>query len=143
VTEARSLAEIAVAEHQIAYAYGVLGARLPARLRERAVADRTAHQASAERLAVVLRQRGEPPVPAALAYAVPAGSEATVTARLENDLAVLWRDLVATTTDPDLRTLAVAGLIECSRRAAGWSPSVPGAFPGEVPSDAPVPQQSG
>jgi hypothetical protein len=40
--------------------------------------------------------------------------------RLEEGLALRWRDLVGGTDERPLRELAVAGLQECAVRAAQW-----------------------
>ena len=60
--------------------------------------------------------------------------------RLEEGLAVRWRDLVGGTDDTGLRTVGVAGLTEVAVRAAQWRgalgvvpPTV--ALPGLSPTD--------
>ena len=40
--------------------------------------------------------------------------------RIEEGMALRWRDLVAGTDDRPLRELALAGLRECALRAAQW-----------------------
>ena len=58
--------------------------------------------------------------------------------RLEEGLAVRWRDLVVGTTtaeqDAPLRSLAVAGLTECAVRGTQWRLAA-----GVVPSTVPLP----
>jgi hypothetical protein len=122
------------AEHAAIYAYGVLGARLPASTRLLAQHAFDAHRSARDRLmplapGVVLSAAYDvrtPTVPSALALAI----------QIEDDFAVRWHDLVAVTTDPLLRRLGVQGLQDAAvracqwRRAAGTSPFTK-AFPGQ------------
>ena len=117
------LTELLEAEHAAVYGYGVLGARLATAPRELALLAFDSHRARRDQLAAALRQRGSEPgrAPAAYDVAVPTADEALALAvRLEEGLAVRWRDLVAGTDERPLRELALAGLRECALRAAQW-----------------------
>ena len=84
---------------------------------------RRAHGCGATRSPALLRDRGAP-VPASLpAYdvAVRTADEAQALAvRVEEGLALRWRDLVGGTDDAAVRRAAVSGLTECAVRAARW-----------------------
>ena len=132
------LAELLEATHAAVYGYGVLGARLDDRTRRLALLAFDGHRARRDQLAARLRERGGDPEPAPAAYDVTVRSpeEALELAvRLEEGLAVRWRDLVGGTDDRQLRELALAGLQEAAvravqwRREAGTSPATV-AFPG-------------
>lgn len=117
------LEALLAATHAAVYAYGLLGARLddPARAAARRAYD--AHRARRDALAAVLRARGATPVPAQPGYDVEVAGpqEALALAvRLEQGLAVRWRDLVAGTDDLTLRRLGLDGLQETALRAAEW-----------------------
>ncbi len=111
------------AEHAAVFGYGVLGARLDDVQREMARAAYDAHRARRDDLAVRLRDRRER-VPAAQASYdvsvadVPAAQALAV--RLEEGLAVRWRDLVVGTDEPPMRALGVDGLVGSAVRAAQW-----------------------
>ena len=131
-------------EHAAVYAYGLLGAHLGTVERRLARAAFEAHRAARDGLRALLRARGTDPPSAAASYDVVVGTvpEARALAvRVEEQLAVRWRDLVATTDDTALRALAVQRLQECAVRAAQWRraegivPTV--AFPGWVPPTEP------
>lgn len=111
------------AEHAAVYGYGVLGARLDESARELALLAHDSHRARRDQVAARLRERGgaaEPPPPA-YDVAVPDAAQALALAvRLEEGLALRWRDLVGGTDERPLRELAVAGLTECAVRAAQW-----------------------
>ncbi len=111
------------AEHAAVYGYGVLGARLDDDTRRLALLAYDSHRARRDQLAARLRERGGDPGPPPPAYdvAVAGVDDALVLAvRLEEGLALRWRDLVAGTDERALRTLAVTGLQECAVRAAQW-----------------------
>jgi hypothetical protein len=145
----RELTDLLVDEHAAVYAYGVLGARLGTSERRTARAAFEAHRAARDGLRALLEQRGlDAPSPAA-AYDVTAATvpEARALAvRVEEQLGVRWRDLVATTDEVALRRLAVQRLQECAvravvwRRAQGLPPTVP--FPGLVVPTWPGPTPS-
>ncbi|MEX2288901.1 MAG: ferritin-like domain-containing protein [Mycobacteriales bacterium] len=111
------------AEHATVYGYGLLGARLDEQPRRLALLAYDSHRARRDQLAARLREHGGDPEPPPPAYDVAVGSAAEALAlatRLEEGMAVRWRDLVAGTDDRQLRTLAVTGLQECAVRAAQW-----------------------
>ena len=121
------LATLLEAEHATVYGYGLLGARLDDAGRDRARQALDSHRARRDQLDRLLRERGAEPEPSEPAYdADVPGAEAALAlaVRLEEGVAVRWRDLVTGTTpgpaDAPLRSLAVAGLTECAVRAAQW-----------------------
>lgn len=122
------------AEHAAVWAYGLLGARLSEEELEQARAAHDAHRRSRDALVPLVRDRGGAvPAPAA-AYdvRVPTAAEALALAvRVEEDLALRWRDLVGSSTEVPLRRLGVAGLQDCAVRAARWR-SLAGARPTTV-----------
>lgn len=140
MTEAeQGLVALLADEHAAVYAYGLLGARLGVSERRRALSAYDAHRAVRDDLRAVLARRGLQGPPPAPAYeiAVSGVTQARALAvRVEEGLAVRWRDLVATTDEAVLRRLAVQRLQECAVRAAAWrraqrvTPTVP--FPGRT-----------
>jgi len=121
--ERELLATLLRAAHATVYGYGVLGARLDEASRRAALAAVDGHRARRDQLVTRLRQRGAPVPVSEPAYdiSVPGPVEALALAvRLEEGMAVRWRDLVAGTDDPALRALATAGLTETAVRAARW-----------------------
>ena len=117
------LAELLEAEHATVYGYGVLGARLDDATRRVALAAYDVHRARRDALAAQLRARGTEPQPSLPAYdvAVADATEALALAvRLEEGMALRWRDLVGGTDDVELRRLALSGLQETAVRAATW-----------------------
>ena len=129
------LAAALEAAHAVVYAYGVLGARLDDERRRTAVQARDATRSRRDSLAARLRERGTAPPVAEAAYdvAVPDAAAALALAvRLEEGMAVRWRDLVAGTDERVLRELAVTGLQECAVRAARWRRRA-GTSPATVP----------
>jgi hypothetical protein len=122
VSELDLLAELLQSEHEVVYGYGVLGARLDDATRRVALAAYDVHRARRDALAAQLRARGDPQ-PSLPAYdvAVADAAEAHALAvRLEEGMALRWRDLVAGTDDVGLRRLALSGLQETAVRAATW-----------------------
>ena len=126
-SEVDLLSALVAAEHAAVYAYGVLGARLDDADQERARAADDAHRVRRDALADLLRERGAP-VPASLpAYDVAArgpDDARELAVRVEEGLALRWRDLVGGTDDAELRRLAVSGLTEAAVRAARWRRSL-------------------
>lgn len=117
------LVELLEAEHAAVYGYGVLGARLDEETRRLALLAYDSHRARRDQLGARLRERGGDPEPPAPAYdvTVTGPDDALLLAvRLEEGLALRWRDLVAGTDERPLRELALAGLQECAVRAAQW-----------------------
>ena len=121
------------AEHAAVYAYGVLGARLDLATRREALAAFDAHRAARDELEGLLRDRGLDVPAAAPAYDVSAAGRPqalALAARVEDDLAGRWCDLVA---DAGLRdglaltgegwippARAVQGLRDSAVRATRW-----------------------
>lgn len=121
--EAGLLAVVLEAEHAAVYGYGVLGARLDDATRRVARAASDVHRSRRDALAAALVRRGQTPATAEPAYDVEVADAAaarSLAVRLEEGLAVRWRDLVAGTDDLQLRRLALSGLQESAVRAATW-----------------------
>lgn len=117
------LTELLEATYAAVYGYGVLGSRLADEPQALARLAHDSHRVRRDQLAARLTERGGDPEPPAPAYDVSVASadEALALAvRLEEGLAVRWRDLVGGTDDRQLRELAVAGLQETAVRAAQW-----------------------
>jgi hypothetical protein len=128
------------AEHAAVYAYGVLGARLPAGARTEAAAAETAHRSRRDVLLRRLAGSGATPAPAAPAYTLPfpvtnAATALRLAVLVEERTAAAWRAVVPASGRAD-RTTALTALTDCAVRAARWrhraepgaSPTVP--FPG-------------
>ena len=123
MTEVSRLTAVLEAEHAAVYGYGVLGARLDEASRRAALAAFDVHRARRDALAAQLRARGADPQPSLPAYdvAVADRTEALALAvRLEEGMALRWRDLVGGTDDVELRRLGISGLQETAVRAATW-----------------------
>lgn len=117
------LSSLLESSYATVYGYGVLGARLEEEPRRLARLAYDSHRARRDQLVARLTERGGDPEPPPPAYDVSVASpdEALALAvRLEEGMAVRWRDLVAGTDDRQLRELAMAGLTECAVRAAQW-----------------------
>ena len=117
------LAALLEAAHATVYGYGVLGARLDEQARALARVAYDSHRARRDSLTARLTEQGGDPEPPAPAYDVrvtSADEALRLAVRLEEGMAVRWRDLVAGTDERRLRELAVAGLQECAVRAAQW-----------------------
>ena len=131
-SEVDLLAELLEAAHAAVYGYGVLGARLDDATRRVALAAYDVHRARRDALAAQLRARGTEPEPSRPAYDVTVADAAAARAlavRLEEGMALRWRDLVGGTDDVELRRLALSGLQETAVRAATWR-ELSGAGPG-------------
>jgi hypothetical protein len=126
------LRDLLADEHAAVYGYGVLGARLDPKRRRLALAAYDAHRAARDDLRARLLALHEEPPASAPSYAVQAATPAEAVAlavRLEEGLAVRWRDLVAVSAEPALRGLGVQQLQDCAVRAAQWR-GAPVPFPG-------------
>ena len=131
--ELAALQAVLAGEHAAVYGYGVAGARLRGRPRERATAAYTAHRVRRDDLMALVRARGGQPVPAEATYELPgpvttAADAVALATLLEERLAAVYADAVAE-LDGDLRRLAVDGLRDCAVRAArlrGGSVAFPG-----------------
>lgn len=121
------------AEHAAIHGYGVVGAHLSGRRRERARDAWNAHRAARDRLRSMLRQAGATPAPAAPDYALPhpvSGRESAVrlATRLEERVAAAYAELVAA-SQARRRRYAAKEIRDCALRAAHWrNSSTP--FPG-------------
>ena len=123
MTELDRLAALLSAAHAAVYGYGVLGARLDEPTRRTALAAYDVHRARRDGLAAQLRVRGADPAPSLPAYDVEVADAAEAVAlavRLEEGMALRWRDLVGATDDEQLRRLGLSGLQETAVRAATW-----------------------
>jgi hypothetical protein len=123
VTEESALAALLAAEHAAIYGYGVLGARLDTTARETAQRAYDAHRSRRNALEAAMRARGLTAPTTAAAYDVRVTDQASalqLAARMESDLAVLWRDLVGATDDAALRRTAVTGLQASAVQLAQW-----------------------
>ena len=132
MSERDLLAELLEAAHAAVYGYGVLGARLDDATRRVALAAYDVHRARRDALSAQLRARGTEPEPSRPAYDVTVADAAAARAlavRLEEGMALRWRDLVGGTDDVELRRLALSGLQETAVRAATWR-ELSGAGPG-------------
>jgi hypothetical protein len=117
------MADLLRDEHAAVYAYGVLGARLGTADRRLALAAFDAHRSVRDELrARLLAAKQEAPAPlASYDVTVDSPSEALVLAvRVEEQLAVRWRDLVALSTTTEVRRFAVQRLQDAAVRAALW-----------------------
>lgn len=131
MTVADRLLSLVQAEHAAVYGYGVLGARLDDATRRAALAAYDSHRVRRDQVVAALQRGGgvAPPPEAAYDVAVSNRPEALALAmRLEEGLALRWRDLVGATDDGQLRQLAIAGLQETAVRAAQWRKRA-GTFP--------------
>ena len=111
------------AAHAVVYGYGVLGARLDDATRRVALAAFDVHRARRDALTAALVRRAATPPTTEPAYDVEVADAAAarvLAVRLEEGMAVRWRDLLAGTDDPELRRLGLSGLQETAVRAATW-----------------------
>lgn len=113
-------------EHACVYGYGLLGAHASDRDLPDVRAARDLHRDRRELLRHQILIRRSEPVAALPAYVVPVdldGAQAarTLAALLERRLAVLYADLVAVTSVPDLREFAAGTLVESSVLATRWN----------------------
>lgn len=120
----RAVQSALAAEHAAVYGYGVVGARLPERERDRARDAYQAHRSRRDALERTVRDLGGDPVAAAPAYAVPfqvsdGGSAVRLAAEMEDRVAAVYADMVRDTTGP-LRADAAAALREAALRSLGW-----------------------
>jgi hypothetical protein len=138
--EGDALTALLTAEHAAIYGYGVLGARLDERTRELALQAFEGHRSRRNRLDAAMRARSLTPPTTAAAYDVRVADRTgalQLAQRIENDLGVLWRDLVGATDDAALRALATAGLQASAVQLVVWRrvegpASLPDPLPGLV-----------
>lgn len=120
-------------EHACVYGYGVLGAHLP----DDAPAARAAlatHRARRDQLTALIAAAGAEPVAAEPGYALPSpvtdeASALALGVLLEERLGALYADLAGAATTPELRELAVRGVVAVTVQALAWG-GAPTAFPG-------------
>ncbi|RZS86958.1 uncharacterized protein DUF4439 [Motilibacter rhizosphaerae] len=127
--EAAALQAALAGEHAAAWAYGVVAARVPARLASRARRDLAEHRAARDVLAAAVTAGGASPAAALPGYDVPAVAPAELAAGVEDRLAAAYLDLVEVTASPALLELGAAGAAACAVRAALWRGRTT-AFPG-------------
>ena len=123
MNQAQALAEVLATEHQAVYAYGVLGARLDPLTRAEALKAFDAHRVRRDVLLARLRALDLPTPGPASSYdlLVSTPTQAlSVAVRVETEVGIRWRDLVASTDDRALRQFAVAALQDTAVRATGW-----------------------
>ena len=134
-----AMTELLSDEHAAVYAYGVLGARLGSTDRRVALGAFDAHRAARDALRSRLLALKQPaPGPEESYDLEVAGPSAALAlaVRVEEQLAVRWRDLVALSATADLRRFALRNLQDSAVRAAVWrraarmTVTVP--FPGQV-----------
>ncbi len=117
------LVTLVEAEHAAVYGYGVLGARLDDAGRRAARTAYDSHRARRDQLrAALVAAGGVAPAPLP-SYDVAVADRLQalgLAVRLEEGLSLRWRDLVGSTGDRALRSLAIAGLQETAVRAAQW-----------------------
>ena len=134
MSETDLLRTLVEAEHAAIYGYGVLGARLAEPLRTDAREADDAHRVRRDELATLLRARRTAVPPTQAAYDVQASQQADALAlavRLEEGMALRWRDLVGGTDDRALRTVGISALTDTAVRAARWRRAL-GRRPGTV-----------
>ncbi len=125
------------AEHAAIHAYGVLGARLSEPGQAAAGRADDAHRGARDDLVGLLRARGADVPGTRPAYGVAVADEAEaleLAVRVEEGLAVRWRDLVGGSDDRALRRFGTAGLVDAAVRAARWR-----AAAGTQPRTVPLP----
>ena len=123
MTEADALTAALQAEHAIIYAYGVLGARLDEATRAQALTAYDAHRVLRDRLTAALRARSLPVPGPATSYAISVAGRPQALAlaiRVEQGVAVSWRDVISSTQEVALRRLGVTALQACAVRATQW-----------------------
>lgn len=120
-----ALQQLLAGEHAVVWAYGALGPRLDEAGEELARSLLVAHQRNREAVRAQVIGAGGQPVVAEPAYALPiTPTDPNAAARLaglvEERLAAVYADLVASATDVDLRWQGVAGVVQSAVRAALW-----------------------
>jgi len=136
MTEGReTLQQMLAGEHAAVYAYGVLGGRLAqgTPLQVQAGEAYIEHRARRDALVAMLRAAGAEPVPAEVAYALPAPVDVPAQARrvarqVEDRCAVLYASVVAAETGRT-RGYAVGALVDAATRGLSWG-AEPVALPG-------------
>jgi hypothetical protein len=139
-TESTALREVLAAEHAAVWGYGSVGAALPPQSRPQASAAENSHRDVRDRLAELLQERGDDPVPAEAGYALPfpvvsAVDAAALAVVLEDGVAAAWVRVLDQAVQSTVRRLAVDELAGAEVRAVAWRRAaartpVTTAFPG-------------
>ena len=129
----RALQTALTAEHAAIYGYGVAGAYLTGSTQATATNDWVAHQVARDHLEAVLRSLGAQPIPAAVAYQLPApvrnaGQAVALALVLEDRIATAYLGLVAL-SNVSIRDFGAQQLQASALRAAAWRGGTV-AFPG-------------
>lgn len=141
--EVAALQRALATEHAASWACGLAGARLDDAARAQARAADDAHRARRDLLVGRLRGAGASPTPAAAAYSTPEPvtdprAALRLLARVEEDTAAAYADLLGATSDPGLRRSALTALTDAATRAVRWrhlsDPAAPASrpFPGRA-----------
>ena len=123
--EDAALQEALAAVHTAVWGYGVVGAALPADVREPVGAAEEAHRDLRDQLAGLLTSRRVDPVGAQAAYALPfpvlsAVDAASLAATLEDGTSRAWTWVLDQATERSTRQLAVGALSAAEVRAVAW-----------------------
>lgn len=146
--EQQSLADAVGAEHAAVYAYGLVDAYAANQRGSAVAAATTAHQTRRDAAMSLLRAAGVAPPQSEAGYVLPAPvtdapSAIALAAEVEHETAVAWRSVLERSTPvpqgteagpQELRSTAVAALIDCAVRLAQWR-----AVLGYVPPTTPFP----
>jgi hypothetical protein len=138
-TETTALREALAAEHAAVWGYGTVGAGLTPESRGRAADSENAHRDVRDRLAALLEERGDEPVPAEAGYALPfpvlsAVDAAALAVVLEDGVARAWVRVLDQAVQASVRRLAVDELAAAEVRAVGWRGPA-----GRTPATSPFP----
>jgi hypothetical protein len=107
--QADAYAALLAEEHAAIHLYGVLGPKLPERLREYARAAYDDHRRHRDLLIGLVRAAGGTPAPPLLSYAVPSLADPRAVAEsIEDSLAVRWHAAVRTTAGDERADVAGA-----------------------------------
>jgi hypothetical protein len=129
-----ALQAVLAAENAACYGYGVVGSHVAGTgLATTADSDWVAHQRARDSLTAMITAAGADPVPASVAYQLPAavstaGEARALAVALEDGVAQAYIGLVGL-TDLTLRALGARGLQSAALRAAAWRRGTV-AFPG-------------
>ncbi|WP_018334701.1 DUF4439 domain-containing protein [Actinomycetospora chiangmaiensis] len=131
------------AEHAAVWCYGLATAFLPASAAQPLADAALAHRQRRDALIAQLEAAGQPPVPAAAAYATPrpvtdAASAAALLVVAEDDVATAWRAVLERTDDRGLRTTGVGAMTAAATTGRRWR-----VLAGITPSVAPLPGTPG
>lgn len=121
-------------EHACVFGYGVVGAHLRDTAQDNARKILDQHRANRDQLVQFIRSQNATPIAALAAYELPISvtdqrSAREFAAELERRLAPVYADLVASAEEPELRAIAVRGLVASAGWLARWSGET-AAFPG-------------